>query len=189
MMYPVSRWGTLMVASSLVLVGCSNSSSTDRQGEVRSAGAAVMPFDLDETKHTFTKTEDGGVQTVFALDPSDQEQIARIRSHFRELQMEFSSGDFSRPAAIHGKSMPGLVGLVDNASSLRTTYEEIPAGASLTYQTDSGQVVGFLHEWFDAQVSDHGTDVVEEPMGHVMTEEMWKLHHPGEPYPGPDGHK
>lgn len=74
--------------------GCSNSSSADRQVEVRSTGAAVMPFDLDETKHTFTKTEDGGVQTVFALDPSDQEQIARIRSHFRELQMEFSPGDF-----------------------------------------------------------------------------------------------
>ena len=36
--------------------------------------------------------------------------------------------------------------------------------------------------WFDAQVSDHGSDVALPDMGegHEITEEMWRLHHGGD---------
>lgn len=49
----------------LAPTGCGTES--DRQGQVREAGAAVMPFDLGKTKHSSVKTDDGGVQAAASL--------------------------------------------------------------------------------------------------------------------------
>ena len=38
--------------------------SEQRQIDVARQGAAVMPFDLDRTTHSFEKLEEGGLQTV-----------------------------------------------------------------------------------------------------------------------------
>ncbi len=40
-----------------------------RFNEVAKRGAKVMPFDLEQTTHVFTKTEKGGLQLVIAKDP------------------------------------------------------------------------------------------------------------------------
>ena len=64
------------------LAGCgADGSTTTRQWEVREAGAEVMPFDLDKTKHSFVKTDDGGVQTVSTLTKNYTEQVALVREH------------------------------------------------------------------------------------------------------------
>jgi hypothetical protein len=167
------------------LAGCGDDGVTDsRQVEVREAGASVMPFDLDKTKHSFVKTDDGGVQTVITLDRTDTEQVALVREHLLEIRDEFSAGRFDDPTTIHGADMPGVSDLAAGAARLEITYREVDGGAALTYRTSDGSLVAALHDWFDAQVSDHGADAVSEPLGHVMTEEMWRSHHPGQPYPG-----
>lgn len=164
------------------------SSLEDRQTSVRAVGAEVMPFDLDKTKHSFTKTENGGVQAVVALDPTDAEQVRLVREHLQEISIEFAAGRFNDPMTIHGTDMPGVQALATGADDLEIEYQEIPSGAQITYRTEEGALVGHLHDWFEAQVGEHGSDAVSEPYGHVMTEEMWRAHHPGQPYPGPDGH-
>jgi hypothetical protein len=35
-------------------------------------------------------------------------------------------------------------------------YRERPEGANLTYATDEPALVDALHDWFQAQLSDHG---------------------------------
>lgn len=179
----------LLAASVLLLglgiFGCGgDGSTTDRQTEVREAGAEVMPFDLDKTRHSFVKTDDGGVQTVVALDASDTDQVSLVREHLSEIRDEFAAGRFDDPTTIHGADMPGVADLAAGAALLEITYRELDGGAELTYRTVSGPMVAALHDWFDAQVDDHGSDAVSESGGHVMTEEMWNLHHPGQPYPG-----
>jgi hypothetical protein len=167
------------------LAGCgADGSTTTRQGEVREAGAEVMPFDLDKTKHSFVKTDDGGVQTVSTLTKNDTEQVALVREHLLEIREEFSAGRFDDPTTIHGADMPGVADLAAGADRLEITYREVDGGAALTYRTSDGSLVTALHDWFEAQVSDHGSDAVSEPFGHMMTEEMWRSHHPGQPYPG-----
>ena len=131
---------------------------TARQQEVSERGAAVMPFDLEATTHIFAPTDDGGVQTVVADDPSDQEQIALVRSHLREEVAAFSSGDFGDPAAIHGHEMPGLSVLEARSDRLTITYEDKPDGGEVTYRSSDPVVVQALHDWFAAQLMDHGDD-------------------------------
>ncbi len=128
-----------------------------RQDEVAARGALVMPFDLDKTTHVFRKTDEGGVQTVTADDPADDEQIALIRSHLQAEVERFADGDFGDPTSIHGDDMPGLRELRARADELRLAYRELPDGASITYTSESADVIVALHAWFDAQLADHGT--------------------------------
>jgi hypothetical protein len=60
--------------------------------------------------------------------------------------------------------MPGLAALNAAApGSIVISYSEIPEGAELTYRTQDPALVAALHQWFTAQVSDHGPDAV---VGH-----------------------
>ncbi len=136
-----------------------------RLTDVAERGVEVMPFDLDQTTHYFERTDAGGVQTVTADDPTDQEQIGLIRMHLQEEAAKFTRGDFSDPAAIHGEEMPGLAELRAGASRIEVAYSETPGGARVTYTTPDAALVHALHIWFDAQVSDHG-EHAEEGMEH-----------------------
>jgi len=151
----------LLIAAlaAVTIVGCSSpDDNTDRQATVASIGAEVMPFDLDETTHTFTKTESGGVQLVTSDDPTDRTQIGLIRQHLRTERTNFAAGDFSDPARIHGMDMPGVSELSAGYSRITVTYTERPDGAELSYTTDDADLIDAIHSWFDRQVMDHGDD-------------------------------
>ncbi|MEU4710857.1 hypothetical protein AB0G00_30960 [Nocardia salmonicida] len=129
----------------------------DRRAEVAERGAAVMPFDLDKTTHSFQPVADGGQQTVTAHNPTDIEQIRLIREHLTSETAKFTAGDFGDPATIHGDRMPGLADLRAGAARITVRYEELPDGARLFYTTNEPPLVSALHQWFEAQSSDHGT--------------------------------
>ncbi|HEY1012217.1 MAG TPA: hypothetical protein VGE07_05880 [Herpetosiphonaceae bacterium] len=132
--------------------------STTRQTEVRARGQSVMPFDLDQTQHTFTTTATGGVETVVARDPANQGQIALIQEHLAHEARQFAAGTFTDPAAIHGADMSGLAALSAGASAIRFDYVPLPTGGQITYTTSDQALITALHAWFGAQVTDHGHD-------------------------------
>ncbi len=156
---------SLAVLGTLVATGAFGSGRTvpqeARQERVAEKGARVMPFDLEATTHVYEKTGNGGVQKVVADDPSDAGNVAAIREHLREEADAFSGGEFSDPASIHGEDMPGLAELEAGAGRVEVRYEELPDGARIVLQSDDRELVGAVHEWFDAQLSDHGDDAEE----------------------------
>jgi len=161
--FRVGRYVPLLLTM-LISVGCADrgderpqpAASGDRQTEVADRGKSVMPFDLDRTTHEFSKTDDGGVQTVVADDPGDATQIALIQQHLRHEADRFRRGDFTDPAHIHGTAMPGLAALEESAGRIAIDYETTASGARITYTTADAALVTALHAWFDAQVTDHG---------------------------------
>jgi len=135
--------------------------SPERIEEVAKRGAEVMPFDLKQTQHVFTKTETGGVQQVVARDPANAEQIGLIRQHLTKISQEFARGDFSDPARIHGEDMPGLAELRSaQPGKLRVEYRELPNGAEIVYSSDDPALIAAVHRWFDAQLAEHGPDAM-----------------------------
>jgi len=127
-----------------------------RLDEVAARGSHVMPFDLEKTTHIFTKTTHGGVQQVIANNKSDNEQINLIRIHLTEIYSQFRQGDFSNPEKIHGAAMPGLAELkTAKAGQIKIEYQELPDGAEITYSAQDKKLKHALHQWFDAQLSDH----------------------------------
>jgi hypothetical protein len=147
---------SLVAAGAGYAVGRTDAGHDAATASTADRAAAVMPFDLDATEHTFTKTERGGVETVVAVSPGDLANIDLVRGHLRREAARFSAGDFSDSGAIHGGDMPGLDVLSRSGGRLRVTFEEVPAGARLTY--DAGADAGLtraVHDWFDAQSLDH----------------------------------
>jgi hypothetical protein len=132
-----------------------------RQETVAQRGPAVMPFDLSATTHIFTKTSTGGIQKVVAKRANDTEQIGLIRQHLREITQQFAQGNFSGPAHIHGDDMPGLAKLkTAGPTAMQLQYRDVEGGASITYTSKDPELQTALHQWFDAQLSDHGHDAV-----------------------------
>ncbi|NGO43833.1 aspartate carbamoyltransferase [Streptomyces sp. YC419] len=129
---------------------------TERQELVAERGETVMPFDLERTTHRFTPTATGGTQDVVADQRGDTEQIDLIRAHLRKEAAAFSRGDFADPARIHGADMPGLAELQDGYDRFEVHYENRADGATLTYTTEDSALADALHEWFQAQLGDHG---------------------------------
>ena len=130
--------------------------TAQRQAEVATKGAAVMPFDLEQTTHRFEPLPDGGLQTVTVKDAAEPSQITLIQQHLQEEASKFQAGDFSDPAAIHGHGMPGLKQLSEGASNVVVEYRPLPDGGQIRYTTSTGSLVSALHDWFAAQRSDHG---------------------------------
>ncbi len=140
-----------------------------RLDEIAERGSHVMPFDLEKTTHIFTQTPNGGVQQVIAKNKLDAEQIKLIRSHLSEISNEFKRGNFSNPEKIHGKSMPGLIELkAAQSGQIKFEYEELPDGAQITYSTEVEKLKHAIHQWFDAQLSDHARHAVPGHSHHPM---------------------
>ena len=135
----------------------------NRQADVRARGQQVMPFDLNRTTHVFAKTAVGGVESVLIKSASDGDQLPLIRSHLRKERRLFSRGEFQDPMAIHGMQMPGIDALHRRATEITITYRSLPRGAQLRYATGDPTLREALHEWFDAQLMDHGADARSEP--------------------------
>lgn len=158
----------LSTPQAVVLVGvcalgsAAASADPDRQAEVAARGAQVMPFNLSETTHIFTKTPSGGLQQVIAKDPQNAEQIRMIRLHLGEIAANFARGNFSAPANLHGPQMPGLATLKSaKPGDISIRYSDLANGGQIEYSTQNPTIVSSIHDWFDAQLSDHGSDAME----------------------------
>ena len=134
----------------------------DRQEIIHDAGSHVMPFELDETTHIFTMTENGGIQQVIANDSNDSAQVELIRQHIQHEAMLFSVGNFSDPMTLHGNDMPGIKELTAGVANLKVEYAELPDGAQITFTTQDISLITAIHRWFGAQLSDHGSDAITQ---------------------------
>ena len=144
--------------------------SEERLDEIVQRGIHVMPFDLELTTHVFSKTPKGGVQEVIVKNTDDCEQIKLIREHLTKIATEFKQGDFSNPAKIHGDGMAGLDALRKAKSKqIKIEYQDLPNGARITYSTDEAVLTTAIHQWFDAQLSDHARHAIS---GHDPKHEM-----------------
>jgi len=143
--------------------------SEERLDEIVQRGIHVMPFDLELTTHVFSKTATGGVQKVIVKKADDCEQIKLIREHLSKISAEFQQGDFSNPAKIHGDDMAGLDELRKaKPKQVNIEYQDLPNGAKITYSTDAPLLITAIHQWFDAQLSDHARHAISGHANHKM---------------------
>ena len=155
------------LAGLVLLPFVAHAADAQRQADVARLGADVMPFSLAATTHIFTKTSEGGIQRVVARSADDTQQVRLVREHLHDIRAQFLKGDFSGPAHIHGAQMPGLAALrAAKPGQVAIDYKDVKGGAELTYGTADVRLVAALHQWFDAQLSDHGADAMEGNKHH-----------------------
>jgi hypothetical protein len=144
---------TAIVALVLAAFPCAGRADT-HQDMVMEHGAQVMPFDQKQAMHMFLPSGTGGVIEVVVHD-MDASQIGLVRSHLLQEAAMFARGDYSDPAYIHGKTMPGLARLESAASRVSVRYFETPSGAAITLASANQDLVAAIHQWLAAQQHDH----------------------------------
>jgi len=143
--------------------------SEERLDEVVRRGVHVMPFDLELTTHVFSKSATGGIQKVIVKDVTNTKQINLVREHLSKILCEFQQGNFSNPAKIHGDTMPGLEALRKaKPKEINFVYKDLPNGAEITYFTKNPNLITAIHQWFDAQLSDHARHAISGHANHQM---------------------
>ena len=154
----------LVILTSAALIPTAWAADTARQQEVAQKGAMVMPFNGQNSKHVFQKTPDGGLQQVIAKDASNRGLVEAIRGHLSMEVDRFKKGDYSDPMKIHGMDMPGVQYLSKiKPGQIVITYRDLPNGAEVRYTGRDAATVTAIHNWFDAQLSDHGSDATDKP--------------------------
>ena len=159
---------TLLITSSSLSVYAEKVTEA-RLDEIAHRGAQIMPFNLEQTTHVFSKKEKGGLQQVVVKDQSNTEQIKLIRQHLVEIANKFKQGDFSDPSQLHGDNMPGLATLKKaKQNEIKIIYTELSDGAQIVYSSDQPSLVLAIHQWFDAQLSDHARHAMPHHPHHLM---------------------
>ncbi len=140
-----------------------------RLDEIAKRGSHVMPFKLDSTVHVFSKKEYGGLQQVVVKKSSDSEQIKLIQQHLEEISIDFKQGKYTSPTKLHGENMPGLAVLKKaKPNEIDIKYSSLPDGAEITYKSDKNNIIQAVHQWFDAQMSDHSRHAMKHHPKHKM---------------------
>jgi hypothetical protein len=152
---------TAIMALALAAAPFAVRADTAHQDMVVEHGAQVMPFDQKQAMHMFLPSASGGVVEIVVHD-MDAAQIALVRSHLLQEAAMFTRGNYSDPAYIHGKTMPGLATLESAATRVAVRYFETPSGAAITLASTDQDLVTAIHQWLAAQQRDHASN----PMKH-----------------------
>lgn len=135
--------------------------------QVQQRSQHEVPYSLAKTQQTFSKTVHGGIQHVVAKSADDAEQVKLIRAHLLKMVGAFNKGDFSATERMHGADMPGLARLKKaEIGDVRYEYKSLPDGGQIHYSSEYPELVQALHEWFEAQAKDHGSDTISGHSQH-----------------------
>lgn len=145
----------LVLSGVSLAVQAQASVSAERLDAVAQRGAQVMPFNLEQTMHHFSKTPMGGVQQVVVKNPQNQADLIAIQRHLSNLSTRFAAGDFSGPQSIHGQDMPGTKMLALNAQRIRFKYQDLGEGGQIEMLSTEPDLIMAIHQFLDAQLTDH----------------------------------
>jgi len=127
--------------------------------EVQQRTQQVVPYALDQTQLTFTRT----VHAAFSmLSPISRQYPANKIDPGKSTKManDFRRGDFLWRTNTWRRYAGASAVKKAETDDIKYEYKELPNGAQIHYSTEYPQYVQALHEWFDAQMSEHGNEVI-----------------------------
>jgi hypothetical protein len=128
-----------------------------KDAELKKRGAAAMGFDQDATTHHFRLAATGGAIEVTARNSGDARDLEQVRSHLREITLQFAAGDFAKPLATHAELLPGVPTMLDRKGAIAYVYEDIPAGGRVRIVTTDTIARDAVQEFLRYQIREHAT--------------------------------
>lgn len=130
-------------------------------------GKMAMGVDQYTSTHNFDALPDGG-RIELQRNVDDSAGVAQIRAHLQGIATAFKSGDFSTPAFVHMRQVPGTDVMAARHDAIRYTFRELPRGGELRIVTDDSAALKAIHEFLAFQRQDHhagGMDQHKMPPG------------------------
>ncbi len=151
-----------ITATAMVASSCSRAQSAPQKqsdtafAEMQKRGQMAMGVDQYTSAHKFDITPEGG-RIELQRDKPDSLGVAQIRAHMRLIQHAFEAGDFSTPAFVHMRDMPGTAVMAARRAAIKYTYAELPLGAEVRISTTDPAAKAAIVEFMNAQRMEHHT--------------------------------
>lgn len=117
-------------------------------------GRAAMGVDQYTSTHHFDALPDGG-RIELQRDVDDSVGVAQIRAHIRDIARAFKAGDFSTPATVHMRDVPGTKVMAARRAAITYEPRDLPRGAELRIHTADPDALRAIHEFMAFQRSEH----------------------------------
>lgn len=117
-------------------------------------GKMAMGVDQYASTHHFDALPDGG-RIELVSNAGDSADVARIRAHMRAIAHAFESGDFSTPAAVHLRQVPGADVMAARRNSISYEPRDVPRGAEVRMRTADPEALRAIHRFMAFQRSEH----------------------------------
>jgi hypothetical protein len=121
---------------------------------VQERGRIAMGVDQYTSTHHFDALPGGG-RIALQRDVADSAGVARIRAHMREIAHAFKAGDFSTPATVHMRGVPGADVMAAKRDVIDYTVRDLPRGAELRLTTHDKSAIRAIHRFMAFQRSEH----------------------------------
>lgn len=174
--------GALLAFAVAFAAGCAPSPSEIRTGKAAEAedgafaalqarGAQAMGVDQYASTHLFDALPDGG-RIELQRDVDDLPGVEEIRGHLRKIAEAFASGDFSTPALVHLREVPGTAVMAANKDRIEYVYRDLPRGAELRLVTNDPDAIRAIQEFMAFQRDHHRAGGA-----HAGTTDHGPMHH------------
>ncbi len=117
-------------------------------------GGMAMGVDQYTSTHKFDALPTGG-RIELQRDNDDAKGVATIRAHIRGIAKAFKSGDFSTPAFVHMKDVPGTKVMREKRRVISYEPRDLPRGAELVIRTKDAAALEAVHEFMRFQRGEH----------------------------------
>lgn len=134
-------------------------------------GKEIMGVDQYTSEHQFDALPDGG-RIELQRDTDDAAGTRTIRSHLRAIAAAFRAGDFSTPAMVHLREVPGTRVMAARRAAIRYTVRDLPRGAELRMTTSDREAIAAIHEFMAFQRGDHRAGGRADPMDDMSDHAM-----------------
>jgi hypothetical protein len=143
----------LALTTSCTAVGKSPPSDT-AFANLQERGKMAMGVDQYTSTHRFETTSDGG-RIELQRDTADSLGIVQIRAHMKLIQHSFQAGDFSTPAFVHMRDMPGTDVMKAKKDLITYAYADLPHGGEVRITTNDPEALAAIKQFMEAQLMDH----------------------------------
>ncbi len=97
----------LPISNKTIVNQTTNTTEGFDQTAMLERGNMAMGFNQTMIHHHFMSTTTGGEIMIMSTNMSDVKTVNEIRTHVKEIQYEFSQGNFTKPFYIHAQIVPG----------------------------------------------------------------------------------
>jgi hypothetical protein len=123
-------------------------------GRLQARGRVFMGVDQYTSVHRFDARPDGGrIELRRATD--DARGARAIRAHMQAIARAFAAGDFSTPAAVHLKDVPGARTMAARRGFIQYDARAVPRGATLRIVTTDTAALRAIHQFLAFQRAEH----------------------------------
>jgi hypothetical protein len=159
----IRTWAVLLLVSGAAPLAAQDTTFAG----VQARGRTAMGVDQYTSTHRFDALPDGG-RIELQRESNDSVGVATIRAHIRAIAKAFESGDFSTPAFVHMRMVPGTDVMAAKRAHIAYEPRDLPRGAELRIRTTDPAAIAAIHRFMAFQRSDHhaGGESSTQPTHH-----------------------